>query len=1247
MPIASPPPDYALDRPGASGVPVGPALRICDEGGEALPAGSTGRIHVRGCPLMDGYLEAGAGPMAGRGGGVEEGRRWFDTGDVGQVDGDGWVYITGRSKEIINRGGETVAPMEVEEALAEHDRVAAVLAFAAPHAILQEVVGVVIVPAPGRPRVDLATLQRHAAGRLHPSKWPQVVVYLPGLPRGPTNKAQRVRLAERMCLAAVGDRDPPQARHFEGDCPPAGSGLQLPIPIWPVPIDPTALEEALRVVLADHGAVDYRVLPSTAGGGQTVAYVKPATADCDGLMEALRCQLHGYLMPSCIKACDQFPLDAGDDSGGVEQACTPTEETVLRIWTEELGQPCGLNDDFFERGGDSLAGGRLIARLRKECGAPLTAAVIFSRRTVSSLAAAVDEYVQLQPSAPAEGQIVLQVKDIQTDPEGAPAQGAGRLAARSATAGAPLLAQALPFLLFQPVRRLFSWLIFIYAWVHLLRIPSVGKAGAFILAILLARCAAAVILPLIAIAGKWAIIGRYMEGRYALWGGYYLRWWIVDQLCMACGRGAFELSGMTIIWYYRLMGARVGRGAAIDKRVLIADFDLVDIASGAVVEGGPIRAFCFESGCMALRPVHIGHGATVCFKAIVAPGAKVPAGASVGPLSSTHQLLPDTSEEDRALCCSAFTKPTGVLRAFGLLLILLVWMVELSPVVGLLAAMSLMVRHLVTYTDVLTWFVEPGRIGIMLAMQVCRVAVCPLLRVACCVAVKRLVIGRFEAGPRQRSNFVLFQHWLMRELLPSEKLQVRCRDCARIMLAGYSIKAPAVAHPFCLAWQEASHLLGVHYEGVSWLMRMLGAKVGSRVYWPGSGIERLVEYDLLEVGDDVVFGSRSAILCADSCCAAPVVISAGANVADRCVLLPGTVVGRCAVLGSGTLAPRSFVFPPGSVWVGSRAGQPVLLSTGDNEAAESEETTRAFGRAMYQGIATYWVLPYWLQGAVAASFICIAAMSAGLTRVASLMIAKIILKGLGSPWMNYFWIVVAIMLLVSFAVEGVVNVLAVSGAVGFKWLLIGRRKEGQQDWDTSPYCQRWQLYLSSLAILRVGGFGPGRVLDSLRGSAYLVWYFRALGAKVGQNVCLYPTGGDPMMTEPELVSIGDGACVDDASLVAHLNSRGRFELRCVTIGARSTLRRASRVLAGAAVHAGGTLLEHTLVMSGDAVDSDTTWQGWPADVLRKDDPRLAAAHVGSVPDFTVEPSSTCFVCFKMGRPVVQPQLEFYSHPSFA
>lgn len=140
----------------------------------------------------------------------------------------------------------------------------------------------------------------------------------------------------------------------------------------------------------------------------------------------------------------------------------------------------------------------------------------------------------------------------------------------------------------------------------------------------------------------------------------------------------------------------------------------------------------------------------------------------------------------------------------------------------------------------------------------------------------------------------------------------------------------------------------------------------------------------------------------------------------------------------------------------------------------------------------------------------------------------------------------------------------------------------------------WQIYLSATVIIRKAYYGNG-ILDHLNGSAYLVWFFRAHGCHIGKDVCLYPTGADPIMTEPELVQIGSRAAIDDASLIAHINSRGQFSLNAVVVSAGATLRAHSRLLSGATMMPHSTLLEHTLVLGGDVVDEGDTVQGWPAE----------------------------------------------------
>jgi len=119
----------------------------------------------------------------------------------------------------------------------------------------------------------------------------------------------------------------------------------------------------------------------------------------------------------------------------------------------------------------------------------------------------------------------------------------------------------------------------------------------------------------------------------------------------------------------------------------------------------------------------------------------------------------------------------------------------------------------------------------------------------------------------------------------------------------------------------------------------------------------ITEYDLFECGDDVTFGSRSTYLMTSAHGSRPIRIQPGANVADRCVLAPGVVVGRNAVLGSGTFAPEGFVAPAGSTWIGQDGREaPIELEAATPRRVEAE-TLRPYGRAMYSGEASYRVWP--------------------------------------------------------------------------------------------------------------------------------------------------------------------------------------------------------------------------------------------------------------------------------------------------
>jgi acyl-CoA synthetase (AMP-forming)/AMP-acid ligase II len=182
-------------KPGTVGIAAGPELAIMDEGGRLLAAGETGEVVIRGENVTQGYE---SNPKANA---EAFTHGWFRTGDQGVLDDQGYLTITGRLKEIINRGGEKVSPREVDEVLMDHPAVAQVVTFAIPHDKLGEEVGAAVVLREGMALTD-RELRDFAAQRLADFKVPRKVLFLDEIPKGATGKLQRIGLAAKLGLAA-------------------------------------------------------------------------------------------------------------------------------------------------------------------------------------------------------------------------------------------------------------------------------------------------------------------------------------------------------------------------------------------------------------------------------------------------------------------------------------------------------------------------------------------------------------------------------------------------------------------------------------------------------------------------------------------------------------------------------------------------------------------------------------------------------------------------------------------------------------------------------------------------------------------------------------------------------------------------------------------------------------------------------------------------------------------------------------
>lgn len=187
-------------KAGTVGLGQGVAVRILDGSGAEVPQGSEGEICIRGANVTAGYLNnAAANATAFTASG------YFRTGDQGKLDEDGYVIITGRIKELINKGGEKISPIELDNALAQHPHVAEAVSFAMADEMYGQEVGVAVVVKEGA-QCSAEDIQSFMRERVAKFKVPKRVFFTKVMPKTATGKIQRKNVAEAMLKAADGEK---------------------------------------------------------------------------------------------------------------------------------------------------------------------------------------------------------------------------------------------------------------------------------------------------------------------------------------------------------------------------------------------------------------------------------------------------------------------------------------------------------------------------------------------------------------------------------------------------------------------------------------------------------------------------------------------------------------------------------------------------------------------------------------------------------------------------------------------------------------------------------------------------------------------------------------------------------------------------------------------------------------------------------------------------------------------------------
>ena len=189
-PVLSNPIDPLKRKCGSPGQAVGNQAKIVDRGGKEVPRGTQGEIMIRGDNVMKGYYKSPEQTAK-----AIEPDGWFHTGDLGFMDQDGFVYVTGRLKELIIKGGENIAPKEIDEVCYKHPAILQAAAVGIPDDKYGEEIMLCCTLKPGH-SLSEDELRIHCELHLGKFKTPKVIKFLEDLPKGPSGKIQRLKLKD-------------------------------------------------------------------------------------------------------------------------------------------------------------------------------------------------------------------------------------------------------------------------------------------------------------------------------------------------------------------------------------------------------------------------------------------------------------------------------------------------------------------------------------------------------------------------------------------------------------------------------------------------------------------------------------------------------------------------------------------------------------------------------------------------------------------------------------------------------------------------------------------------------------------------------------------------------------------------------------------------------------------------------------------------------------------------------------------
>ncbi len=376
--VASNPLPPLARKPGSVGLPAGPEVIILDSAGSPVRRGDVGEVAVRGPGVMAGYLD---NPLANASA-FSDG--WFRTGDLGRFDDDGYLFLQGRLKEVINRGGEKVNPFVVDRALLEHPGVSRAATFAVAHPTLGEDVACAVVPrstdAPSE-----AELRSFLFDRLSAHEVPSRLLVVSDIPSGPTGKVQRrllaAALSDQLQEPYVAPRDSLE-RTLAGlweqmlDLPRVGINDNF-FSLGGDSLQGTRLTARIRAILG------VELAPGTLFRSPTISDLAQHIRPCLDPSAATR--------PAASSA-EQGSLPRTPPASAPVIRRAPLEQELAALAAAVLNLPgLGVDDNLLVGGAESLELGQLLIRVQQVYGVTISLRAFFQAPTIAGLAKLIEQ----------------------------------------------------------------------------------------------------------------------------------------------------------------------------------------------------------------------------------------------------------------------------------------------------------------------------------------------------------------------------------------------------------------------------------------------------------------------------------------------------------------------------------------------------------------------------------------------------------------------------------------------------------------------------------------------------------------------------------------------------------------------------------------------------------------------------------------------------------------------------------------